>query len=669
MTPRCIVRSCTLAALLAVALTAAPALAQTTTAEAGNANAPAGPVNKWFGTPRGEQKTVTIGSLDHDKRFLLQAELTNVGAAVTSLKLRDFFTTVEDKRLWDSEPEQYERKRKENPQKYEGHYRLLQPASDARPLATRKLDLQLGRGETAKLEGLDLSSRTWVLDANSVTPGSATFTYTIYLGPDWEGAQGNPICRLHKTFRIDEEDYSLHVDLRVENLTDGSIVVDMDQLGSTGLPAAETGRGTSRRVAYAKVEENGTIQPSYHKIDDLDDYGIGHREGVGGNEKGRPVVWFGQVNRFFGCLIYPVPQKGNEVYVPAAEYATNVYWQAAMGPDGSKVHLTGVQILDMRVPAGKGRSAVLEVFCGPKKRTLFNPMFLDKVPPAHKERYEQLNYMSTMDFSTCFCAWDALTVGMMWLLDKLSRIALGNYGVGIMLLVVVVRIILHPLTKKSQISMMKMQKLGPKVNELKEKYADDKDTLNREMMSLYKEAGASPVLGCLPMFLQMPIWIGLWSSINGSVELRHAAFLPFWLTDLAAPDALITWGTDLWLIGDNFNLLPILLCVAMYLQTKLNPQMSATSTANPEQQQTQKMMRVMMPGMMLVFFYHMPAGLNLYIMASTFAGVAEQQIIRKHIQKHEEQLKAQEVRVSAPGKQSRHNRPKKPKGPFWTKKG
>jgi YidC/Oxa1 family membrane protein insertase len=325
----------------------------------------------------------------------------------------------------------------------------------------------------------------------------------------------------------------------------------------------------------------------------------------------------------------------------------------------------------MDVDPGTSAALELDVFCGPKKRTIFAPGFMDAEAQGYRPLYEQLNYISTLDFSSCFCAWDAMTVGMMWLLDKLSWVALGNMGVAIMLLVVVVRTILHPLTKKSQVSMMKMQKLAPRLEELKKKYADDKDTLQRETMNLYKEAGASPLLGCLPMFLQMPIWIGLFSCINASVELRHAAFLPVWLTDLAAPDAFISWGTDLWLIGDSFNLLPILLAVAMFLQAKLNPQMSGASaaTAKPEQVQTQKMMRVMMPAMMLFIFYHMPSGLNLYIMSSTFVGVIEQYVIRKHIREKEEEEKLREVKVSAPGKQSRHSRPKKPKGPFWHKQG
>ena len=242
-----------------------------------------------------------------------------------------------------------------------------------------------------------------------------------------------------------------------------------------------------------------------------------------------------------------------------------------------------------------------------------------------------------------------------------------------MMLVVLVRICLHPLTKKGQVQMVKMQKMGPAMQELKKKHANDKDKLNKEMMKFYKTQGATPLLGCLPMVLQMPIWIALYTSLNASVELRHAAFLPVWITDLAVPDKIITFSGSFTipLIGGmmgpigSFNLLPLLLCVAMYLQTKLNPQMSGA--ASPEQQSSQRMMKIMMPAMMLLFFYNMPSGLNLYIMASTSAGVIEQIVIRKHIRDREEREAAMETKVAMPGKYFRGKKPKKPKGPFQVK--
>jgi YidC/Oxa1 family membrane protein insertase len=213
-----------------------------------------------------------------------------------------------------------------------------------------------------------------------------------------------------------------------------------------------------------------------------------------------------------------------------------------------------------------------------------------------------------------------------------------NYGVVIIILVFLVRLILHPITRKSQVAMSKFGKLAPMAEEIKRKYADNKAELNKQLMQLYRKQGASPIMGFLPMLLQMPIWIALYGAIYASIDLRGAAFLPVWITDLSAPDAVVRFATvTVPLVGwkiDALNLLPILMGVAFYLQQKLTPQAPA---ANPQAAQQQKMMMIMMPVMFPLMFYNGPSGLNLYIMASTFAGVVEQYFIKKHIREQEQQ--------------------------------
>jgi YidC/Oxa1 family membrane protein insertase len=140
------------------------------------------------------------------------------------------------------------------------------------------------------------------------------------------------------------------------------------------------------------------------------------------------------------------------------------------------------------------------------------------------------------------------------------------------------------------------------------------------------------------MMIQMPIWIALYGAINVSIDLRGAPFLPFWITNLSAPDALFTFQPITipilgWVI-DSFNLLPILMGVAFYLQQKLTP--SQSKTTDPQMAQQQKMMMIMFPLMFPLMLYKAPSGLNLYIMASTFGGVFEQYVIRKHIREKEQ---------------------------------
>ena len=133
-----------------------------------------------------------------------------------------------------------------------------------------------------------------------------------------------------------------------------------------------------------------------------------------------------------------------------------------------------------------------------------------------------------------------MAFGIMWLMNTLYTLMgpLGNYGVVIIFLVFLVRLAMHPITKKSQVSMMKMQKLGPKMKEIQAKYANNKQEMNKQVMAMYREQGVSPVSGMLPMFLQMPIWIALWTAVYTSIDMRGAGFLPFWMTDLSMPDRL-----------------------------------------------------------------------------------------------------------------------------------
>jgi YidC/Oxa1 family membrane protein insertase len=222
--------------------------------------------------------------------------------------------------------------------------------------------------------------------------------------------------------------------------------------------------------------------------------------------------------------------------------------------------------------------------------------------------------------------------------------------------VIVVRTILHPITRRSQVNMMKMQKqmasLQPKVNAVKEKYANDRAAMNQAMMEVYKDAGVNPagsMLTCLPMMLQLPIWAALWTALNSTVEMRHAAFDGWWIRDLTQPDALIAFsaGVEIPLLSyvmggpiHSFNLLPILLAISQLIQAKFMPRSSAPAAGgNPDQMEQQRKMMMFMSVFFLFLFYNMPSGLNLYIMTSNLAGILEQWRIRKHIAEEEEKAK------------------------------
>jgi len=211
--------------------------------------------------------------------------------------------------------------------------------------------------------------------------------------------------------------------------------------------------------------------------------------------------------------------------------------------------------------------------------------------------------------------YDALSGIMSWIL-RASYFVIPNYGIAIVILTLIVRMALHPLSKKSQTSMAKMQKLQPKVKELREKFKTDKQRQQQEMMKLYKEYGVNPLGGCLPMLLQLPIFIGLYNMLRNSIELRHACFVPWWVEDLSQPDAF--FGV--------VNVLPIFSVAIMFIQQRMQPK-----SGDPQQQQTQKIMGYMMPAFLGWIFYGMPSGLNLYFVVSMLVGVLEQRHIRKQL--------------------------------------
>ena len=187
----------------------------------------------------------------------------------------------------------------------------------------------------------------------------------------------------------------------------------------------------------------------------------------------------------------------------------------------------------------------------------------------------------------------------------------GNYGVAIIIMTVLVRIVTLPIMQRQMKSMERMRALQPQLKELQEKYKDDRQKLSEAQMKMYKQEGVNPLGGCLPMLLQFPVFIGLFYALQSSIELRHAPFFGY-IQDLAAPATLFTIpGIEL-----PIRLLPLMMGGSMVLQQRLTPM-----TMDPAQA---KMMMTVMPIMMTFLFYQFPSGLVLYWMVSNILGIAHQ---------------------------------------------
>ncbi len=215
-----------------------------------------------------------------------------------------------------------------------------------------------------------------------------------------------------------------------------------------------------------------------------------------------------------------------------------------------------------------------------------------------------------------------------------------NYGFVIILFSILIKLLLHPLTKKSYQSMSEMQYLQPKMAELREKYKNDPQRLNKEMMKLYKEHGVNPLGGCLPTLLQMPLLFALFIVFRSTIQLRGQPFI-LWITDLSRPDVL-PLGFNLPIIGDNIHVLPLLMAVTMIWQSKM-------SITDPKQ----KMMVYFMPIFMAFIFYSLPSGLNLYYAVFNLLSMAQTHHIKKKM--HPKGEEAQERAVQT--KTARQNKP------------
>jgi YidC/Oxa1 family membrane protein insertase len=183
-----------------------------------------------------------------------------------------------------------------------------------------------------------------------------------------------------------------------------------------------------------------------------------------------------------------------------------------------------------------------------------------------------------------------------------------NYGVAVILLTMLIKLIFWPLSHKSYKSMDQMKRIQPMIQKLREKYADDKERMNQEIMALYKTYKVNPAGGCLPMIVQIPVFFGLYKALLGSIELRHAAFithLPFtnlvWLADLSAKDP--------------FYITPLIMGATMFLQQKMTP-----TGGDP----TQAKIMLLMPVVFTFLFLNFPAGLVVYWLVNNVLSITQQ---------------------------------------------
>jgi YidC/Oxa1 family membrane protein insertase len=214
----------------------------------------------------------------------------------------------------------------------------------------------------------------------------------------------------------------------------------------------------------------------------------------------------------------------------------------------------------------------------------------------------------------------AIDLGWFWFIAKPLLIALrlihelvGNYGWAIILLTIAVRLLFYPVNKKQIEAMKGMQLIQPEVKKIQERYADDREKMNQEMMELYRRHKVNPLAGCLPMLVQLPVFIGLYNVLLQSIELRHAPFIG-WMHDLSQPDRLGMLSIP-FVEPAGIPVMTLLMGASMIVQQKMTP-----STADPAQQRVM----MIMPLVFTVMFVNFPAGLVLYWLSNNLLSIGQQ---------------------------------------------
>ena len=589
-----------------------------------------------FGADNASARTITLGSVDPKSGYKYQLELSSKGAAIRKAAFSEF----DDRDYKNPQPLVII-----SPIQERDGSEVLAMANTNFVFVQQQLQLPLNR--------LNWSS----FDAETADDGSQTARFEAVIKRE---DTGQPALKLTKIYKISRDSYLLDCDVTVENLVNTEQKVRLNMTGPGGL-GREAFRTDMRNVVAAFRDSKGQISSVK-----LDKKKLAKAKSLDERQLTRPggnFLWIAAVNKYFAAILVPRPNEGKNYCDWITDKSGRFY-----NPDGDVKADNGDEMLGMDLTvatstlaatgqADSSKTYNFQLYIGPKDKSLF-----DK-----NEMYRKLSFHQTIDFMGCCCPAkiiSPLAFGILALMKWMYGV-IPNYGVVIIILVFLMRLVMHPITKKSQVSMSKMSTLAPKSEEIKKKYANNKAEMNKQMMALYREQGASPIMGFLPMMLQMPIWIALWSAVYASIDLRGAAFLPFWITDLSVPDALVRFSTlTVPLLGwkiESLNLLPLLMGVAFYLQQQLMPSQANAST-NPQMAQQQKMMKIMMPLLFPLMLYTAPSGVNLYIMASTFAGVIEQYVIREHIRKKEEA--ESEGMVATTSKTGGKVKKKKPK-PFF----
>ena len=437
-------------------------------------------------------------------------------------------------------------------------------------------------GWSAGANGLELPApdTVWQADKTTLVPG-------VPVTLSWTNAQG---IRFEKVFELDS-DYLFTVTQRVVNDSAGTVA-----LSPYGLISRS---GTPDVLGFYILHEGliGVLEERLEEIDyeDVQDGNTIEIRSDGG--------WLGITDKYW--LVSLIPDQAKAVNARFVHTARN----------GLDKYQTDFLYDSTSIPAGGSHEVTNRLFAGAKVVQLI-------------DRYQEEFNIPLFDRAVDFGWFYYLTKPLFFALHYIAEVS-GNYGIAILILTVFIKLLFFPLANKSYRAMAKMRKVQPEMMELREKYGDDKQKLNQEMMALYKKEGANPVSGCLPVLIQIPVFFALYKVLFVTIEMRQAPFFG-WIQDLSARDptsilngfGLLPWGVPYLGAFDLLNLgvWPVLMGLTMFLQQKLNPQ-----PADP----VQAKVFLFMPFIFTFLLASFPAGLVIYWTWNNLLSIVQQYVIMR----------------------------------------
>jgi YidC/Oxa1 family membrane protein insertase len=408
---------------------------------------------------------------------------------------------------------------------------------------------------------------------------------------------------LKKSYEFQPRDYMIELRVTIENSINEYPALDYDGFAYT------LGFGPQIGPEFEKLDRRNEFREYWY-------YADGDREKVkikdGVSQINQRVTWAAIAGKYFAVVGVP----------DATQYLITYDTRPIQGlNERSSLYFSRPQIKSSK------NTDVYRFFLGPKKQDVLKSY---NDPERNAYNLADMNFEEIASRSVLI-GW--LVEILKFFLELFHRL-IPNYGVAIILVTVLLKVVLFPLTHKSYESTARMQTLQPKINELREKYKSNPQKLNQEMAAMYKKEGVNPLGGCLPMLLQFPILIAFYSLLNTHFALRGAVFIPGWINDLSSPESVLSFEPiPIPLLGefDSIRALPFIMLVTTFLSSKLMQSPSTDASGK-----NMRMMTYLMPIMFFFILYNMPSGLLLYWTMQNVFTVAQQWYINYRRRKKNE---------------------------------